>query len=107
MVRRRREKTYAERYCCTSCMYLPIFVHTLLHCDFYIFQFFQELITEYTKNREEIDSRPIKRVAEAKARNKRRVAKKLDKLKKKLEGVMDNPDMTEAEKVKQAKQLVP
>ncbi|XP_065210276.1 pre-rRNA 2'-O-ribose RNA methyltransferase FTSJ3 [Planococcus citri] len=64
-----------------------------------------ELITEYTKSREEIDSRPIKKVAEAKARNKRRAAKKLDKLKKKLEGVMDNPDMTEAEKAKQAKQM--
>lgn len=65
---------------------------------------YQELMDEYKKSHEEINVRTIKKVAEAKARKKKKTAKKLDKLKKKLEGVMDNPDMTDAEKAKQARQ---
>lgn len=59
---------------------------------------------EYTKSREEPNVRTIKKVAEAKARKKKRSARRLEKLKKKLEGVMENPDMTEAEKSRQARQ---
>ncbi|KAJ1950664.1 AdoMet-dependent rRNA methyltransferase spb1, partial [Dispira parvispora] len=45
-----------------------------------------------------LDARPIKKVAEAKARKKRRAATRLAKLQKQANNIADNEDMTEREK---------
>lgn len=53
-----------------------------------------------------LDARPIKKVAEAKARKKMKAAQKLDKAMKKAEGVNETSDMTEREKAKQIEKLM-
>lgn len=70
------------------------------------FFFLQELVTEYKKNLQEINVRPIKKVMEAKARKKRRVMKRMEKAKKKVETLMENEDVPDREKAKQIKQYV-
>ena len=53
-----------------------------------------------------LDARPIKKIAEAKARKKMKAAQKLEKAMKKAEGVNDASDMTEREKAKQIEKLM-
>lgn len=53
-----------------------------------------------------LDARPIKKIAEAKARKKYRAAQRLDKAMKKAEGVNETSDMTEREKAKQIEKLM-
>jgi len=53
-----------------------------------------------------LDARPIKKVAEAKARKKLRAAQQLEKAMKKAEGVNETSDMTEREKAKQIEKLM-
>ncbi|KZT30477.1 FtsJ-domain-containing protein [Neolentinus lepideus HHB14362 ss-1] len=53
-----------------------------------------------------LDARPIKKVAEAKARKKMKAAQKLTKAMKKAEGVNQTVDMTEREKAQQIEKLM-
>ena len=53
-----------------------------------------------------LDARPIKKVAEAKARKKMKAAQRFEKALKKAEGVTEMSDMTEREKAKQIEKLM-
>jgi len=53
-----------------------------------------------------LDARPIKKVAEAKARKKLKAAQRLEKALKKAEGVTKTTDMTEREKAEQVEKLM-
>ncbi|KAJ0065018.1 hypothetical protein NL108_001003, partial [Boleophthalmus pectinirostris] len=63
----------------------------------------KEMVEEYKQKWKEIDARPIKRVAEAKARKKRRMMKKMEQAKKKAEAVVNTVDISEKEKMAQLK----
>ncbi|KAH0512170.1 pre-rRNA processing protein FTSJ3 [Microtus ochrogaster] len=62
-------------------------------------------VEHYRKRWREINARPIKKVAEAKARKKRRMLKKLEQTKKKAEAVVNTVDISEREKVAQLRSL--
>ncbi|KAJ2389989.1 AdoMet-dependent rRNA methyltransferase spb1 [Coemansia sp. RSA 2559] len=53
-----------------------------------------------------LDARPIKKVAEAKARKKMRAAKRIAGMQKKAETVISNEDMTEAEKARSIDRMI-
>ncbi|XP_042340099.1 pre-rRNA 2'-O-ribose RNA methyltransferase FTSJ3 isoform X2 [Plectropomus leopardus] len=65
----------------------------------------KEMVEEYKQKWREIDARPIKRVAEAKARKKRRMLKKMEQAKKKAEAVVNTVDISEREKMAQLKSI--
>ena len=58
-----------------------------------------QLIIEYDAKLSDINVRTCKKVAEAKARKKRKALKIMEKLKKKTEAITENNEMTEREKV--------
>lgn len=62
-------------------------------------------VEHYRKRWREINARPIKKVAEAKARKKRRMLKKLEQTKKKAEAVVNTVDISEREKMAQLRSL--
>jgi AdoMet-dependent rRNA methyltransferase SPB1 len=59
----------------------------------------ENLVTEYDGKLADINVRTCKKVAEAKARKKRKAMKVMEKLKKKTEAITENNEMTEREKV--------
>ncbi|XP_037530539.1 pre-rRNA 2'-O-ribose RNA methyltransferase FTSJ3 [Nematolebias whitei] len=65
----------------------------------------KEMVEEYKQKWKEINARPIKRVAEAKARKKRRMLKKMEQAKKKAEAVVNTVDISEREKMSQLKSI--
>uniref|UniRef100_A0A8C8EIC7 pre-rRNA processing protein FTSJ3 n=1 Tax=Oncorhynchus tshawytscha TaxID=74940 RepID=A0A8C8EIC7_ONCTS len=65
----------------------------------------KEMVEEYKAKWKEINARPIKRVAEAKARKKRRMLKKMESAKKKAEAVVNTVDIGEREKMAQLKSI--
>ena len=65
----------------------------------------KEMVREFKERLKEINARPIKKIAEAKARKKQRSMKRLEKMKKKVQGIMDTPDALDGEKMQQLKRL--
>ena len=63
------------------------------------------MVREFKARLKEINVRPINKIAEAKARKKRRTLKRLEKIKKKVQGVVDTPDVLDSEKMQQLKRL--
>lgn len=63
------------------------------------------LLAQYRERLRDVNVRPVKKVAEAKARKKRRLQKRLDKAKKKAEVVMDKDDTSTAEKARELKRI--
>uniref|UniRef100_A0A674JM46 FtsJ RNA 2'-O-methyltransferase 3 n=1 Tax=Terrapene triunguis TaxID=2587831 RepID=A0A674JM46_9SAUR len=61
----------------------------------------RQTVEEYRQRWRQINARPIKKVAEAKARKKRRLLKKMEQMKKKAEAVVSTVDISEREKVAQ------
>lgn len=67
----------------------------------------ENLVQEYRTRLSDINVRTCKKVAEAKARKKRKAVKVMEKLRKKTEAITDNDAMTEKEKVANIKKYVP
>ncbi|XP_070572272.1 pre-rRNA 2'-O-ribose RNA methyltransferase FTSJ3-like [Ptychodera flava] len=65
----------------------------------------KEMVAEYRERLREINARPIKKVAEAKARKKRKSLKRLEKARKKAEEISSTVDMGDREKAHQIKSL--
>ncbi|XP_030111813.3 pre-rRNA 2'-O-ribose RNA methyltransferase FTSJ3 [Taeniopygia guttata] len=65
----------------------------------------KQTVEAYRQRWKEINARPIKKVAEAKARKKRRMLKKLEQMKKKAEAVVSTVDISEREKVAQLRRI--
>ncbi|XP_022257472.1 pre-rRNA processing protein FTSJ3-like [Limulus polyphemus] len=64
-----------------------------------------EMVSQYKERLKEINARPIKKVAEAKARKKKRALKRMEKARKKAENITDSTDMTDKEKVQHIKSI--
>jgi len=65
----------------------------------------KEMVAEYRSRMKEINVRPIKKIAEAKARKKRKEMKRLEKARKKAEAICDTVDVSEKEKMNQIRSL--
>lgn len=65
----------------------------------------KEMVQEYQRKLKEINARPIKKIAEAKARKKRRELRKLEQVRKKSEVICDMVDVSDREKAQQAKSV--
>lgn len=66
----------------------------------------KEAVAALRAQQRALDARPIKKVAEAKARKKFKAAQQLEKAMKKAEGVTQTADMTEREKAQQVEKLM-
>jgi len=65
-----------------------------------------ELMDQFRAKMREINARPIRKVAQAKARKKRRLQKRLEKLRGAALSLMETPDMSEAAKGRQMRKAV-
>ncbi|KAM4034189.1 pre-rRNA 2'-O-ribose RNA methyltransferase FTSJ3 [Anomaloglossus baeobatrachus] len=65
----------------------------------------RETMEEYRRRQKELNARPIKKVAEAKARKRRRMLKKMEQAKKKAEAVVNTVDISEKEKAAQLRSI--
>lgn len=64
-----------------------------------------ELVAEYKQRLRQIDAKPIKKELQAKARKKRRAMRKMEKVRKKVESVTTNEDLTQKEQINQIKNI--
>ena len=62
-------------------------------------------MAEYRDQQKAVNVKTIKKVVEAKARKKRKLGKKMEKAKKKAEGLLDNPDLGAREKAAEIKRM--
>ncbi|KHJ42693.1 ribosomal RNA large subunit methyltransferase J [Trichuris suis] len=65
----------------------------------------KEAVELYKRRQMEINARPIKKVVEAKMRKKRRALKRMERVRKKAESLLDNEGMTDVEKRRELKKL--
>jgi len=68
-------------------------------------QITKDMVEEYKKRQMEINARPIKKVAEAKARKKKKAMKQMEKVKKKAEAVVEREGMGEKEKALEIRKM--
>jgi len=66
----------------------------------------KELMDQFRAKLREINARPIRKVAEARARKKRRLSKKLEKLRSTAMALSETSDMSEAAKARQMRKAV-
>lgn len=66
----------------------------------------KELMKQYRDKLREINARPIRKVAEARARKKNRLQKRIEKLRGSAMSLANTPDMSEHAKAKQMKSMV-
>ncbi|KAH3711035.1 pre-rRNA 2'-O-ribose RNA methyltransferase FTSJ3-like [Dreissena polymorpha] len=62
-------------------------------------------IEEYKMKMKAVDANPIRKIAEAKARKKRKMARRLEKARKKADAINDTEEVTDREKWSQIKQV--
>ena len=65
----------------------------------------KEMVAEYRSELRAINARPIKKIAEARARKKQKALRQLAKAKKRAEGITETEDMSEREKMQHIKQI--
>ena len=65
----------------------------------------KEMVQQYRQQLREINARPIKKIAEAKMRKKKRLLRKMEKAKKRAEVITDADNVSEKEKAEQLKAL--
>lgn len=66
----------------------------------------KEAITALRDRQRALDARPIKKIAEAKMRKKRVAHTRLEKAKRKADGVMETEDLNDGEKARQVAKLL-
>jgi len=66
----------------------------------------KELMDQFVAKMREINSRPIRKVAEAQARKKKRLGQRMDRLRKEAKVMADNPDMSAGAKARNMEKLV-
>ncbi len=75
------------------------------HCHQKQLPITKEMVEQYRSKLKEINARPIKKVAEAKARKKQRSLKKLASVRKRAEVICDNSEVTDQEKAHQIRNM--
>ena len=65
----------------------------------------KEMVEEYRRQLKEINARPIKKIAEAKARKKRRELRKLEQVRRKSEVICAPADVSDHEKAQQVRSV--